>query len=111
MRILLLALSMLTVHALADGGTHKTVTVTIQGMKFNPASVEVSEGDALVFLNKDPMFHTATSGLPGRPSGIFNSQFIAPNRSYTWFVKGQPGEIPYFCIPHSSMMKGKVIIK
>ena len=47
-----------------------TQTVTIEGMKFQPASVTVKRGDTVVWQNKDVVPHTATA------AGKFDSKNI-----------------------------------
>ena len=38
----------------------KTVTITIEQMKFTPADVTINKGDTLLFINKDMFAHDVT---------------------------------------------------
>ena len=40
---------------------HKTHTVVIEGTSFQPPRLAVALGDTVVWINKDPFPHTATS--------------------------------------------------
>ena len=81
----------------------KTHTVTIEGTSFQPERLTVAAGDTVVWVNKDPFPHTATS-----PSGAFDSRTIAPDRS--WQRKfGKKGDFRYLCTLHPTM-KGLVSV-
>ena len=67
MRTTLCALALLALPALSGAATQ---TVTIEGMKFQPASVTVKRGDTVVWQNKDVVPHTATA------AGKFDSKNI-----------------------------------
>lgn len=79
----------------------KTHTVTIEGTSFQPERLTVATGDTVVWVNKDPFPHTATSS-----SGSFDSGTIAPDRSGKHkFAK--KGDYRYLCSLHPTM-KGQV---
>jgi plastocyanin len=79
-------------------------TVVIDGMQFSPAKLEVTVGDTVVWINKDPFPHTATSDQDG-----FHSKTILPER--TWrFVATQRGMFPYSCALHENM-HGTLLVK
>nr|WP_255428184.1 plastocyanin/azurin family copper-binding protein [Ramlibacter cellulosilyticus] len=82
------------VPVLAAAGTH---VVTIEGMVFHPASIEVKPGDQVVWRNKDVVPHTATA------KGVFDSGSIAPGKSWTWKAKGK-GRHGYVCVYHPGMI-------
>ncbi len=87
--------------AVIDGRQPKTQRVTIEGTTFQPERLTVAAGDTVVWTNKDPFPHTATSS-----SGAFDSGNIAPDRSWKQkFVK--KGEHRYVCRLHPTM-KGLV---
>ena len=75
MRAALCALALLALPALAGAATQ---TVTIEGMKFQPASVTVKRGDTVVWQNKDVVPHNATA------AGKFDSKNIDGGQSWTW---------------------------
>ena len=79
----------------------KTHTVTIEGTSFQPERLTIAAGDTVVWVNKDPFPHTATSS-----SGAFDSGTIAPERS--WKRKfATTGDFRYLCSLHPTM-KGLV---
>ena len=79
----------------------KTHTVTIEGTSFQPERLIVAVGDTVVWTNKDPFPHTATSS-----GSAFDSGAIAPDRSWTQKFEKQ-GEHRYICSLHPTM-KGLV---
>jgi plastocyanin len=77
----------------SNGATH---TVAIDGTSFQPAALTIHLGDTVVWVNKDPFPHTATS------EGAFDSGQLAPGG--TWrFVPKQKGELAYTCLLHRTM--------
>jgi plastocyanin len=96
------ALVALLACAGAWAGSHE---VRIQGMKFEPARLEVAAGDTVTWTNADPFPHTVTAKGAGVESGT-----IAPSGGkWTYTVKSK-GEIDYACRFHPSM-KGAVVAK
>jgi plastocyanin len=77
--------------------------VTIEGMQFKPATVDVHRGDTVTWTNKDVVPHTATA------TGKFDSGNIATGQSYSRRMD-QAGEFDYVCTYHPGM-KGKVVVK
>lgn len=83
--------------AAAVDGKPATHTVTIEATDFKPSTLTVKAGDTVVWQNKDPFPHTATS-----ESGRFDSQKIDPGGSWK-YKPDKPGEFPYLCSFHPSM--------
>ena len=79
-------------------------TVTIEGTAFATADLTVKVGDSVVWVNKDPYPHTATS-----TAGGFDSRDIAPAKSWAYTAKTK-GDFPYICAIHPSM-KGTLHVK
>lgn len=75
----------------------KTHTVTIEGTSFQPDRLTVAVGDTVVWINKDPFPHTATS-----TAGAFDSGSIAPEKSWK-FKAAKTGEFSYICSLHPTM--------
>jgi plastocyanin len=90
--------------AAAAGAQAATHEITIEGMQFKPAQVEVKPGDKVVWRNKDLVPHTATA------KGVFDSGAINANASWTWTVPGKAGRVGYVCIYHPGMA-GVVVVK
>jgi len=73
-------------------------------MQFTPATLTVSKGERVVWVNKDLFPHTATAD-----DKTFDSKEIAANASWT-YVAAKAGEYPYGCTLHPTM-KSKLIVK
>jgi plastocyanin len=80
----------------------RTHTVTIEATSFTPESLTVAAGDKVVWVNKDPFPHTATSSSGGLDSGS-----IEPDKSWT-FTAAKKGEFSYICALHPTM---KAVLK
>lgn len=76
--------------------------ILITGFAFSPASKTISVGTTIKWINKDNSTHTVTSGIPGTPSGIFNSGNFGQNGEFS-FKFDQAGTFKYFCNIHTSM--------
>jgi plastocyanin len=81
----------------AAGGKATTRTVTIEGSKFDPSTLTVTAGDTIMWVNKDPFPHTATS-----KDGTLNSQSIAAGQSWT-YTASKKGSFAYTCTFHPTM--------
>jgi plastocyanin len=87
-----------------DAQKSTSQTVVIDGTRFQPAELSVNVGDSIVWVNKDPFPHTATSATGG-----FDSGEIASEKSWT-FKAVKAGEFPYVCTLHRNM-KGILRVK
>lgn len=88
-------------YAAPQAATH---TVIIDGMQFSPQTLEVNVGDTVIWKNKDPFPHTATSDGNG-----FDSGNIGADRSWKYVAKTR-GTYPYVCSLHSNM-RGVLVVK
>lgn len=79
-------------------------TVTIKNLSFNPASLEVSKGTTVTWVNDDATEHTVTSN-----DKVIDSQPIAPQSKFE-FTFNEAGEFGYHCSIHPTMT-GKIIVK
>src|SRR5829696_4216922 len=80
----------------------RSVTVTIKGFKFKPATVSVSKGDRVVWVNRDGAPHTATKG------GSFDTGRIKKGKAVAVRF-GAKGTYRYHCSLHPEMT-GKVVV-
>jgi plastocyanin len=78
--------------------------VTIEGMRFEPATLTVKPGDRVTWVNKDLVPHTVTA-----ISQAFDSQSIAADASWT-YTAGKPGSYSYVCRFHPGM-QGILIVQ
>ena len=82
----------------------KSHAVTIEGLQFLPATLEVNAGDTVVWKNKDPFPHNVTA-----QDKAFHSPDFGSGRSWT-FKARKKGEYPYVCTLHPNM-KGTLVVK
>lgn len=75
----------------------KTHTVTIDEMRFQPDVLTVSPGDTVVWVNKDLVPHTATSGAGG-----FDSKELPTGKSWSYKATAK-GDFAYVCTIHPTM--------
>ena len=78
-------------------------TVTIDGFEFHPPEVTVGKGDVVVWVNKDPVPHTATAKGAALDSGS-----IAASGSFH-FTATREGRFDYVCTLHPTM-KGVLVV-
>jgi plastocyanin len=83
---------------------HKTDTVTIQMMKFNPEVLNVSKGDTVIWINQGMVPHTVKSYQDNK----FYSDTLAPGQSWKWVIIDSAS---YFCTIHPATMKAKVMLR
>jgi plastocyanin len=96
----------LTGHAAQPARPHagRAHTVTIDSMRFSPATITVHRGDRITWINNDPLPHTVTA-----TDGKFDSHPIAPGGSWT-YVARKAGEYDYLCTLHVNM-KGRIVVR
>jgi len=74
----------------------RTVTVELRQQTFVPATLDVSPGTIVEWVNKDSIPHSVTS------DGRFDSGPLQPGKTFHWTAQGS-GRIDYRCIFHPSM--------
>lgn len=79
--------------------------VDVDGFRFQPESIEVAAGTTVTWTNRDNTVHTATSGTPEAPDGVFDERFGQDESASVTF--DEAGTYPYFCAIHDSM-RGEV---
>ena len=76
---------------------------------FIPATLTISPGDMVTFVNNDSAAHVSLSGSPADgSSGVWDSSLVMMNSAYTTPAL-DAGEYPYFCIVHP-WMTGLIIV-
>lgn len=81
-----------------------THTVVIEGTTFKPQDLTVKVGDSVVWTNKDPFSHTATS-----TAGGFDSRGIAEGNRWKYRT-AKKGDFAYICTYHTTM-KGRLRVE
>lgn len=79
-----------------------TVEVSIKLFSFNPKVLEVPVGTTVVWTNGDAIEHSVTGGVPGNPTGAFDSGFFTEGQTWSHTFT-EPGDFSYFCRRHESM--------
>jgi plastocyanin len=74
-----------------------TQTITIDALEYTPQTISVKAGDSVVWVNKDPFPHTATS-----KAGKFDSRAIGAGKSWKHTPQAK-GEFAYVCTLHPTM--------
>ncbi len=102
------------------GDVAAEVTMSDQ-LRYGPAVVTISAGQAVRWSNPSALIHTVTAD-PSKamqaanvrlPSGVdaFDSGDIGPGGSFTWTFT-EPGEYRYVCIPHEgAAMVGTIMVR
>lgn len=80
-------------------------SVTIQGFKFEPASLTVKLGTQVIWTNRDDVEHTVTA-IPGDTLMFDGTVSGGSSYSYTFTRTGQ---FPYVCNNHPGM-EGTIIV-
>jgi plastocyanin len=88
--------------ALASVGSAKVWQVSIVDFAFSPATINVAQGDTVVWTNNGTFSHSSTSGTNGIPDGIWDSGLLSHGASYSR-VFANVGSFPYFCSLHHGM--------
>lgn len=86
----------------ASSASH-TQKITIAGMKFDPAVIDASAGDTLIFTNKDLVAHNVTQF----PDNKWASPTLQPGDSWTLIPKQSDS---FYCSIHPTM-KGDIKVK
>ncbi|HSJ56993.1 MAG TPA: plastocyanin/azurin family copper-binding protein [Anaerolineae bacterium] len=83
--------------------------VEIEDFAFNPPVLVIRVGTEVKWSNKDEAQHTATSD-----TGVWDSGYLSKDGEDFFFTFTEPGEYPYYCIPHGGPggvgMAGTVIV-
>lgn len=82
--------------------------VTVELFQFKPDRLEVKVGTRVVWTNQDDVTHTVTSGVPERPSGLFDGRLEGKGSTFS-MTFDRPGTYPYFCARHEHM-RGEVVV-
>ncbi|HKU66312.1 MAG TPA: cupredoxin family copper-binding protein [Candidatus Baltobacteraceae bacterium] len=78
-------------------------TVAISDFKFKPATLTVTAGETVRFVNRDQEAHTVTA-----TGGGFDSQGLDTGGTWTHRFT-QPGRYTYYCELHP-YMKGTIVV-
>jgi plastocyanin/heat shock protein HslJ len=80
------------------------IEVAIDGLAFNPATLNVPTGTTVLWYNNDSVTHTVTAR-----DNLFDSGDLSPGDTFKYTFE-QSGELEYYCRIHPSMV-GKITIE
>ena len=72
-------------------------------LKYEPASLSVTAGSTVTWVNAGLTAITVTS-----PDGLFDSETVAAGGSFS-YTFDTPGTFRYFCVPYPHM-KGEIVV-
>ncbi len=81
-----------------------TVVVIVEEMQFGMEKIVVPAGSRVVWINRDPVAHTATA-----EDGSWDSGLIDQGESWSRVFR-EPGEFPFICTPHPDMT-GVIVVE
>jgi plastocyanin len=95
----------------AAPGARVGATVHMRALLFQSPDVHVRAGQAVQWVNADPVDHTVVQNLGpgGAPTPLFSSPRIPPGGSYR-VVFHTPGTVAFVCTLHPTIMTGRVIV-
>ena len=83
--------------------------VSMVEFRFRPESLNVFVGDTVTWVNRGTFAHTTTSGVNGKPDGLW-IKHLSRGKSFS-YVFTQPRTYRYSCMPHHSLgMKGVIVV-
>lgn len=102
--------ALLVVLAVAAGAltTAGPATVEIRTFQYTSAVLEVPVGTEVVWVNRDAIEHTVTSGVPDSADGGFAGRLPASGATFS-HTFDRAGTYRYFCSRHPSM-RGEIRI-
>ena len=100
---LALALPVLAVGA-ASCGSQGDGAVRVADFSFSPRTVELKAGQSVTWKNAGQTAHTV------KGPGFFSTRAMDPGGSYSHRF-ARPGNYPYLCTLHPTLMKGVVVVR
>jgi plastocyanin len=70
--------------------------------------LRITAGAGITWTNRDEILHTATAGVPGAPTELFDGLMDGAGTTFR-FAFGAPGTYAYFCSRHPSM-RGEIVV-
>jgi plastocyanin len=93
-------------HSIMMGQEKSASEVKIDNFSFSPATLAVSVGTTVTWVNRDDIPHTVVSTDDPK---IFKSKALDTDDKFS-FTFGKPGTYAYFCSIHPKMT-GKVVVQ
>src|SRR5262249_23684287 len=83
-------------------------SVHIKGMSYEPRTLEIAAGDAVVWINDAHATHTEMSEETGH---AFDTGDILPAQTSKPIRFASPGEYKYHCRVHGKAMSGTIVVR
>jgi plastocyanin len=84
------------------------VNIYLQDYEFHPQRLTVKTGTTVIWINRDPVFHSITSD-----TGVFHSGLLAVGQAFS-YTFAEPGTFPYYCEknggPNGEGMSGVIVV-
>ena len=80
----------------------------IEDVCYIPSEIVVKKGNSVTWLNEDSSFHSVTSGVYGKPTGLFDSGYLDPYEYYTLSFD-EIGTYDYYCTLHPWMFAQVIV--
>ncbi len=97
-----------TPDATPAAATEDAITIRIVDFKFEPATIEVSVGTTVTWVNDGPTAHTSTSFGEGGTK-IWDSNILNRGDDYS-FTMDEAGSFDYLCSLHPTM-KARIVVE
>ncbi|MBI5653147.1 MAG: copper resistance protein CopC [Chloroflexi bacterium] len=100
-------------NSYADFTGNRTITIRMKDIKFVPATIVVSVGTTITWLNDDAVDHFVNSDPHPSHNALpaLNSFTLKPGEQYS-FTFDQPSEWAYHCSAHvPAKMVGRIVVK
>jgi len=86
-----------------QNGTAHGAFVAIVNYGFYPASLTITKGTTVTWVNMDFVQHTVTAGTEQAPTNLFDSHELSHMQSFS-YTFSMPGTYAYYCDVHPSMI-------
>jgi plastocyanin len=93
-----------------DSGNGDMIEISMQNIAFSPANITIDSGQTVVWINRDNVPHTATSGTPQNQTGVFDSGTMNNGDQYE-FTFMAVGTFDYFCEFHPTQMTATITVQ
>jgi plastocyanin len=92
---------------MAGGKKMNTHYVKMKDFAFQPSSLTIAVGDAVIWQNDGAANHTATR----TDAPAFNTGYIGAGHKSAAVTFNSAGTFAYYCIPHKAHMTGEIVVQ
>jgi len=84
--------------------------VSLSGLAFTPATVNISAGGTVVWTDNEDVEHTVTAGTNEQPDPSTFDMVLTSGKTFSHTFSA-PGTYSFFCRRHPLNMQGQVIVR